>query len=344
MSALASLCLCALCGSVSLPSSPGKLPTLSCPLITLLSVSIRGSIFFVKVRPKSTLPGSQPTSTSNLAPITLFLSRFANSRIYIIVITKNFWGTERGEKMRKIVVAGRNDSGKSTILGEIYKGLKMKNYQPLAIGSGFQDEKPYLLKGIDSTYLTVAIPEPGHDVISDIDRVVRNAINIIKEQNSLIQHARKALEELNKVRSVLDLGHLTQKDIPTVASIPNVVLIEAVGINDGYKAEESRRLADLLVTIVPAGIKSEIIMDQANILLDEADIVVVTKIDETPRDVSTTTIKLLQRIYRYKPIIPVVATQGVHLELVIEEVLKRLIDPIRLLNMQEEGRPAGEGN
>lgn len=245
--------------------------------------------------------------------------------------------------MRKIVVAGRNDSGKSTILGEIYKGLKMKNYQPLAVGSGIQDEKPYLLKGINATYLTIAIPEPGHDLISDIDRVVRHAVNLIKEKNSLIQHARKALEELNKVRSVLDLGHLAQKDIPPVASLPDVVLIEAVGINDGYKAEEARRLADLLVTVVPAGIKNEIIMEQGNILLDEADIVVVTKIDETPRDVATTTIKLLQRIYRYKPIIPVVATQGVHMELVIDEVVKRLVDPILLLDMQEEGRAAGEG-
>lgn len=239
--------------------------------------------------------------------------------------------------MKKIVIAGRNDAGKSTILGEIYKGLKSKNYQPLAVGSGVQDEKPYLLKGIESTYLTVAIPEPGHDVISDIDRVVRNAVNLIKEKNSLIQHARKALEELNKVRSVLDLGNLTQKDIPYVAATPNVVLIEAVGINDGYKSEESRKLGDLLVTVVPAGIKNEIIMEQGNCLLDEADIVVVTKIDETPRDVASTTIKLLQRIYRYKPIIPVVATKGVHMELVLDEIVKRLADPIRLLDLDKEG-------
>ncbi|MDA8211246.1 MAG: hypothetical protein M0021_05125, partial [Clostridia bacterium] len=102
--------------------------------------------------------------------------------------------------MRKIVVAGRNDSGKSTILGEIYRGLKNRNFQPLAVGSGIQDEKPYLLKGIDSTYLTIAIPNPGEDVIHDIDRVVRSAINQIQEKNRLIQHARKALEELNKVR------------------------------------------------------------------------------------------------------------------------------------------------
>lgn len=237
--------------------------------------------------------------------------------------------------MKKIVISGRNDSGKSTILGEIYKGLKMKNYQPLAVGSGVQDEKPYLLKGIDSTYLTISIPESGHDVVSDIDRVVRNAINLIKEKNSLIQHARKALEELNKVRSVLDLGHLFQKDIPSVATLPDVVLIEAVGINDGYKSEETRRLGDVLVTVVPASIKNEIIMEQGNILLDEADILVVTKIDETSKDVSTTTIKLLQRIYRYKPIIPVVATQGVHLELVIEEVIKRLADPLRLLDNEK---------
>lgn len=240
--------------------------------------------------------------------------------------------------MKKIVIAGRNDSGKSTILGEIYRGLKTKEYQPLAVGSGIQDEKPYLLKGIEATYLTVAQPEPGHDVISDIDRVVRNAVNLIKERNSLIQHARRALEELNKVRSVLDLGHLTQKDIPAVASIPNVVLIEAVGINDGYKSDETRRLADILVTVVPAAIKNEIIMEQGNILLDEADILVVTKIDEAARDVASTTIKLLQRIYRYKPIIPVVATQGVHVDLVLDETIKRLADPIRLLDLEKEGK------
>lgn len=242
--------------------------------------------------------------------------------------------------MKKIVIAGRNDSGKSTILGEIYRGLKLKEYQPLAVGSGVQDEKPYLLKGIETTYLTVAQPEPGHDVISDIDRVVRNAVNLIKERNSLIQHAKRALEELNKVRSVLDLGHLTQKDIPSVATLPDVVLIEAVGINDGYKSEETRRLADILITIVPAAIKNEIIMEQGNILLDEADIVVVTKIDEATRDVASTTIKLLQRIYRYKPIIPVVATQGVHMDLVLDETVKRLADPIRLLDLEKDEKPA----
>jgi len=241
--------------------------------------------------------------------------------------------------MRNIVIAGRNDSGKSTILGEIYRGLKLKDYQPLAVGSGVQDEKPYLLKGIETTYLTVSQPESGHDVVSDIDRVVRNAINLIKERNSLIQHAKRALEELNKVRSVLDLGHLSQKDIPSVATVPDVVLIEAVGINDGYKSEETRRLADILITVVPASIKSEIIMEQGNILLDEADIVVVTKIDEATRDVSSTTIKLLQRIYRYKPIIPVVATQGVHMELVFDETIKRLADPIRLLDLEKEEKP-----
>lgn len=243
--------------------------------------------------------------------------------------------------MKKIVITGRNDSGKSTILGEIYKGLKMKNYQPIAIGSGVQDEKPYLLKGIGATYLTVAVPELGRDIISDIDRVIRNAVNIIKEKNSLIQHARRALDELNKVRSVLDLGYLSQKDIPPVAALPDVVLVEAVGINDGYKAEECRRLADILITIVPAGIKNEIIMEQGNILLDEADIIAVTKIDETPRDVASTTIKLLQRIYRYKPIIPVVATQGIHMELVLEEVVKRMLDPIRLLEIEREDSVAG---
>ncbi len=238
--------------------------------------------------------------------------------------------------MKKIVVAGRNDAGKSTVLGEIYRGLKQKNYQPLAVGSGVQDEKPFLLKGIDATYLTIAIPQPGEDIIGDIDRVVRNAVNRIKEQNALIQHARRALDELNKVRSVLHLGHLTQRDIPAVATLPDVVLLEAVGINDGYKSPETRKLGEILVTVVPAGIKSEIIMEQGNVLLDEADIMVVTKIDETPREVATTTIKLLQRIYRYKPIIPVVATQGVHIELVMDEVVKRIADPVILLNLEED--------
>lgn len=238
--------------------------------------------------------------------------------------------------MKKIVVAGRNDSGKSTVLGEIYRGLKLKDFQPLAVGSGVQDEKPYLLKGIDATYLTIAIPDSGQDVIGDIDRVVRNAVNRIKEDNALIQHARKALEELNKVRSVLQLGHLTQRDIPSVATVPDVVLIEAVGINDGYKSTETSKLGDILLTVVPAGIKSEIIMDQGNVLLDDADIIVVTKIDETPREVATTTIKLLQRIYRYKPIIPVVATQGVHMELVMDELVKRIADPVLLLNLEDE--------
>lgn len=238
--------------------------------------------------------------------------------------------------MKKIVVAGRNDSGKSTVLGEIYRGLKLKDLQPLAVGSGVQDEKPYLLKGIDATYLTIAIPDSGQDVIGDIDRVVRNAINRIKEENALIQHAKKALDELNKVRSVLQLGHLTQRDIPPVATLPDVVLIEAVGINDGYKSQETRKLGDILMTVVPAGIKSEIIMDQGNVLLDDADIIVVTKIDETAREVATTTIKLLQRIYRYKPIIPVVATQGVHMELVMDELVKRIADPVLLLNLDEE--------
>ncbi len=237
--------------------------------------------------------------------------------------------------MRKIVVAGRNDSGKSTILGEIYRGLKNRNFQPLAVGSGIQDEKPYLLKGIDSTYLTIAIPNPGEDVIHDIDRVVRSAINQIQEKNRLIQHARKALEELNKVRSVLELGYLSQKDIPKVAGLPDVVLIEAVGINDGYKAAETRALADVLVTVVPAGIKTEILMEASNSLLDEADILVVTKIDETPRSIASSNIKLLQRIYRHKPILPVVATEGVHVELVIEEVVKRINEPTLMLNLQK---------
>lgn len=236
--------------------------------------------------------------------------------------------------MKKIVIAGRNDSGKSTVLGELYKGLKAKGIQPLAIGSGVQDEKPYLLKGIEATYLTIATPEPGEDVIGDIDRVVRNAINQLKEKNSLIQHARKALEELNKVRSVLDLGNLSQHDIPNPAALPDIALVEAVGINDGYRSINTRKVGDILVTIVPAGVKNEIIMEQGSILLDEADILVVTKIDETPRDVVTTTIKLLQRIYRHKPIVPVVATQGVHMDLVLDEIIKRLIDPMLLLDLE----------
>jgi hypothetical protein len=240
------------------------------------------------------------------------------------------------EWMKRIVIAGRNDSGKSTILGEIYLGLKNRNFQPLAVGSGVQDEKPFLLKGIDSTYLTIAIPNPGEDVVNDIDRVVRAAINQIQEKNRLIMHARRALEELNKVRSVLHLGFLSHKDIPKTAILPDVVLIEAVGINDGYKAVETKALADVLVTIVPAGIKTEILMEQSNSLLDEADILVVTKIDETPRSIASSNIKLLQRIYRHKPILPVVATDGVHVELVIEEVVKRLNEPALMLNLQKE--------
>lgn len=232
--------------------------------------------------------------------------------------------------MKKIVVCGRNDGGKSTILGELYKGMRNRNFQPMAVGSGVQDEKPYLHKGIDPNYLTIAVPEAGRDIASDIDRVIRNAVNQIKEKNKLIEGARKALEELNKVRSVLELGNLSQKDIPKTAALPDVVLIEAVGINDGYKAEECRKLADVLVTIIPAGLKGEIIMDAGNFLLDEADVLVVTKIDETPRDVVSTTLKLLQRIYRSKPIIPVVATKGVHMNLVIDEVIKGLTEPMIL--------------
>lgn len=234
--------------------------------------------------------------------------------------------------MKKIVICGRNDGGKSTILGELYKGLKNRNFQPLAVGSGVQDEKPYLHKGIDPNYLTIAIPEPGRDIVSDVDRVIRNAVNQLKEKNRLIENARKALEELNKVRSVLELGSLSQKDIPKTASMPDVVLIEAVGINDGYKAQECRKLADVLVTIIPAGLKGEIIMEAGNFLLDEADIMVVTKIDETPRDVTSTTLKLLQRIYRTKPIIPVVATKGVHMNLVLDEVVKGLNSPMLLFD------------
>ncbi|MFZ5626398.1 MAG: hypothetical protein ACOY3H_03550 [Bacillota bacterium] len=241
--------------------------------------------------------------------------------------------------MKKIVVAGRNDAGKSTILGELYRGLKQRNWQPLAVGSGIQDEKPYLLKGIDATYLTIAVPPPGQDVIEDIERVVRQTVNQIREKNRLIQHARKALDELNKVRSVLELGHISQRDLPKVAAEPNVALIEAVGINDGYKSAESRRLADILVTVVPASIKAEIIMEPSNVLLDEADIIVVTKIDETPRSVSSSNIKLLQRIYRHKPIIPVVATEGVHMELVVEEVAKRLHEAQLMLDLAKEAAP-----
>lgn len=233
--------------------------------------------------------------------------------------------------MNKVLVAGRNDSGKSTILGEIYKGLKARNYQPLAVGSGVQDEKPYLLKGIEGTYLTIAIPNPGEDVSQELERFIRMAVNQLKEKNSLIQHAKRALEELNKVRSVLELGHLNQKDIPRTAVLPDVALIEAVGINDGYKSLESRRFADILVTVVPAGIKNEILMEQGNILLDDADIIVVTKVDDTPRDVASSNIKLLQRIYPKKPIIPVVATEGVHMDLVLDQVIRKLQDPMLLL-------------
>lgn len=232
--------------------------------------------------------------------------------------------------MKRIVVCGRNDGGKSTILGELYKGLKNRNFQPLAVGSGVQDEKPYLHKGIDPNYLTIAVPEPGKDIASDIERVIRNAVNQIKEKNKLIENARKALDELNKVRSVLELGNLSQKDIPRTAALPDVVLVEAVGINDGYKAEECRKLADVLVTVIPAGLKGEIIMEAGNFLLDEADVLVVTKVDETPRDVTSTTLKLLQRIYRSKPIIPVVATKGVHINLVLDEVIKGLAEPMIL--------------
>jgi GTPase Era involved in 16S rRNA processing len=240
--------------------------------------------------------------------------------------------------LKKIVIAGRNDAGKSTLLGEIYKGLKNKRYQPLAVGSGSQDEKPYLHKGIELNYLTIAVPEPGWDVVEDIERVISNAINKLEERNKLIMHARKAQEELNKVRSVLELGQLTQRDIPKTVETPNVVLVEAVGINDGYKSVETRKLADILVTVIPAGIKSEIIMESSNILLDEADILVITKIDETPRDVTTTTVKLLQRIYPHKSIIPVVATQGVHMALVIDEILKNMIDPLILVEKAEQSQ------
>jgi len=238
--------------------------------------------------------------------------------------------------VKKIVVAGRNDSGKSTVVGELYKGLRARGYQPLAVGSGVQDEKPYYYKGVDPNYVTIAIPESGRDVAEDIERVLRHCVNLIKEKNQLILQARRALDDLNKVRSVLELGHLSQKDIPPVSTIPDVALIEAVGINDGYKSPESRQIADVLVSVVPANMKSEILMDTGNILLDEADVLVVTKVDETPRSVTSTTVKLLQRFHRYKPIIPVVATQGVHMELVVDEVVKRFIEPMVLID-----QPAG---
>ncbi|MTI81212.1 MAG: hypothetical protein FH758_10035 [Firmicutes bacterium] len=238
--------------------------------------------------------------------------------------------------MKKIVIAGRNDAGKSTILGEVYKGLKNKGYQPMAVGSGAQDEKPYLHKGIDVNYLHIAVPEPGWDVVEDIERVIRDTLNKLEEKNKLIKNARRALEDLNKVRSVLELGSLSQRDIPGAADRPNVFLVEAVGINDGYKSEESRKLADILLTVIPAHIKGEILMESKNILLDEADIIVVTKIDEAPRDVTSTTVKLLKRIYPYKPIIPVVATQGVHMELVTDEILKLMVDPLILLDKAEQ--------
>lgn len=238
--------------------------------------------------------------------------------------------------MKKIVIAGRNDSGKSTILGEIYRGLKLRGFQPLCVGSGVQDEKPYLLKGIEASYLTVVPPEPGEDVLRDIERILRNFINQIREKNSLIQHARRALEELNKVRSVLDLGHLYQRDIPDPSLLPNLLLIEAVGINDGYKAPESRDLADILISIVPADLKNEIIMEPGNVLLDEADFIVVTKIDTVPRSVAAMTIKLLQRIFPYKRIIPVVATDGLHIEQVIDELWKRVNDPVAVNEIENK--------
>lgn len=237
--------------------------------------------------------------------------------------------------MHKIVFCGRNDSGKSTVLGEVYTRLKQRGYQPLAVGSGVQDEKPYLFKGIDPVYVTIAVPDPGSDVAEDIERAIRSSVALIKERNQLILHARKALDELNKVRSVLELGNISQRDIPAVSAIPDVVLVESVGLNDGYRAQESRQLADILVSVVPAGLKSEILMEPGNVLLEEADIVVVTKIDITPRSEATTTIKLLQRFYRYKPIIPVVAVHGVHLDLVADEITKRFSEPLVLLSDTE---------
>lgn len=240
--------------------------------------------------------------------------------------------------MKKVVVAGRNDAGKSTVVGEIYRGLKLKGYQPLAVGSGVQDEKPYLFKGIDPTYVAIAIPDSGRDVADDIERVLRSTVTHIKERNQLILRARKALEELNKIRSVLELGNLSQRDIPPVSTVPDVALIESVGISDGYKAADGRELGEILVSVVPADIKSEIIMEQGNRLLDEADIVVVTKIDQAHRSQTSSTLKLLQRFFRYKPIIPVVATDGVHTDLLVDEVVKRLLEPSLLLAEAEKNR------
>lgn len=228
--------------------------------------------------------------------------------------------------MKKIVVAGRNDSGKSTLLGEIYNGLKAKDFNPLVVASGIQDEKPLIQKGIDPIYLVTVAPEPGRDIAKDLEREIRVAIGKIEEKNNLIQHAKKALEELNKVRSVLELGQLTQEDIPSMAKMPNVILAETVGISDGYRGNDGRELADVLVAVVPAGIKTELLMERGNILLDDADVVAVTKIDEIPRNIGNSNIKLLQRIYSDKPIIPVVATQGVHTNLVVDEIVKKIKD------------------
>lgn len=226
--------------------------------------------------------------------------------------------------MKKIVVAGRNDSGKSTLLGEIYSGLKGKDYQSLVVASGIQDEKPLIQKGVDPIYLVTISPEPGRDLGRDLDREIRVAVSKIEEKNNLIAHARKALEELNKVRSVLELGHLNQSDIPVSAKMPNVILAETVGVSDGYRGPDGKELADVLVSVVPAGIKTELLMENGNVLLDSADIIVVTKIDQIPRNVSNSNIKLLQRIYRDKPILPVVATQGVHTSMVVDEIIKKL--------------------
>ncbi|MGM9570698.1 MAG: hypothetical protein ACI3ZR_00535, partial [bacterium] len=94
--------------------------------------------------------------------------------------------------------------------------------------------------------------------------------------------------------------------------------------SDGYRGPDGKELADVLVSVVPAGIKTELLMENGNILLDSADIIVVTKIDQIPRNVSNSNIKLLQRIYRDKPILPVVATQGVHTSMVVDEIIKKL--------------------
>lgn len=234
--------------------------------------------------------------------------------------------------MQKIVVVGRNDAGKSTLLGEIYRGLTAKGYQPMVIGSGIQDEKPFLEKGIPSAYITIETPGTRRDLADNMERVMRNSLNKIEENNNLIQHAKHALSELNKVRSVLELGQIIQNDLPNPSKLPDTFLLEAVGIGDGYKSFDGKQVADILVTVVPAGIKSELLMENDNVLLDKADVIAVTKIDVTSKTVANSNVKLLQRIYRNKPIIPIVASEGIHTDLVVKEIINKMGDPVELLN------------